>query len=202
MLVSKLRGLPPARSQLQKSHLNEKRLVNLFDGLHLFAERGGKRVDAHRPPAVFFDDRQQELAVHLIKAAGIDFQHIERTARHRRGDVAVGLDLREVPHAAQQAVGDARRAAAAARNLGAPALVHLHFQDFGGAAHDDLNFLRRVKVEAMHDAEAAPHRPGKQSGPRGGADQGEWRELHLDGAGRRPLPHHVVDVVVLHGRIK
>jgi hypothetical protein len=33
------------------------------------------------------------------------------------GDLAVGLDLGEIAHAAQQAVGDARRAARAAGDL-------------------------------------------------------------------------------------
>jgi hypothetical protein len=55
----------------------------------------------------------------------------------------VALDLGVVAHAAQQAVGDARRAARAARDLEAAFVVHRRIQQ-AGAARDDARQLLGV----------------------------------------------------------
>ncbi len=54
----------------------------------------------------------------------------------------------------------------------------------------------------MHDAEAIPQRAGERAGPGGSTDQGKGGQIELDGAGRRPLPDHDVELVILHRRIE
>src|SRR5713226_7252864 len=61
---------------------------------------------------------------------------------------------------AQQAVGDARRAAAAASNFFGAAFVHLDVQNFRGAVNDDQQIRRLVKVQTVHDAESRAQRRG------------------------------------------
>ena len=82
----------------------------------------------------------------------------ERLVGDRLRDDAVALHLREVAHAAQQAVGDARRAARAARDLRRAVVVDLDLQHVGGAPHDQLEILGRIEVEPLLDAEARAHR--------------------------------------------
>src|SRR5207248_4646548 len=43
---------------------------------------------------------------------------------------------------------------------------------------------------------------GDESGPRGGADEGEAREVETDGARRRALADDDVELEVLHGRVQ
>ena len=59
----------------------------------------------------------EQGAVHHVKALRVDIEHGQRTLRHLQRDAAVGLDISVIAHAAQQAVGDAWGAAAAAGNF-------------------------------------------------------------------------------------
>ena len=59
-----------------------------------------------------------------------------------------------------------------------------------------------VELEALHDAEAVAQRRGEQARARRGAHQGEGRQIQLDGARRRPLADHDVELIVLHRRIE
>ena len=113
-----------------------------------------------------------------------------------------GAHLGEVAHAAQQAVGDARRAARAAGDLdGARRLDrHVELQRPSGARSRPAP--RRVEVEPQADAEAVAQRRGEQPGARRRADQRERLQVELDRARRRPLPDHDVDLVVLHRRVE
>ena len=69
------------------------------------------------PAAELVDDGEQQLAVDLVEAVLVHRQQRAGVAGHGGGDDARGADLGEVAHAAQQAVRDARRAPAAARDL-------------------------------------------------------------------------------------
>ena len=74
-----------------------------------------------RPAAELLDDGEEEAAVHLVEAVGVHLEEGEGVPGDGGGDGAVGPDLGEVAHAAQEPVGDAGRPAAAARDLAAPA---------------------------------------------------------------------------------
>jgi hypothetical protein len=58
----------------------------------------------------------------------VHVQHGQRRVGHRGGDAAVGAHLGVVAHPAQQAVGDARRAAGAAGDLEGAGVVDLHVE--------------------------------------------------------------------------
>jgi hypothetical protein len=62
--------------------------------------------------------------------------------------------------------------------------------------------LRRVELQALDDAEAVAQGRGQQAGAGGGAHQGEGRQVELDGARRRALADHDVELVILHGRVE
>ena len=116
---------------------------------------------------------------------------------------AVALHLGEVAHAAQQPVGDARRAARAARDLEAAVGVDRHVEQAGRAARRCCaSSSARVELEPGDDAEAVAQRVGQHAGARGRADQRERLQLELDRARRRALADHDVDLVVLERRIE
>ena len=114
----------------------------------------------------------------------------------------VALDLGVVAHAAQQAVGDARRAARALRDARRALGVDGHAEDAGRARHDALELGDGIELEALHDAEAIAQRRGQQARARGRADQRERLQRELDRTRRRPFADHDVELEVLHRRIQ
>ena len=115
---------------------------------------------------------------------------------------AVALHVGEVAHPAQQPVGDAWRAARAARDLEAAFGVERHLEQAGRAANDLRQLLGAVELEPGDDAEAIAQRIGQHAGARGRADQRERLQLELDRARRRALADHDVDLVVLQRRVE
>ncbi len=81
-------------------------------------------------------------------------------------------NLSDGPQPAQEAVGDARRAARAGRQGVGRVALDLHVQQPRRAPHDGRQVVRAVVVEAVEDPEARPQRRGQEAGARGGADQG------------------------------
>ena len=59
-----------------------------------------------------------------------------------------------------------------------------------------------VELQALHDAEAIAQRRGQKPGAGGGPDQREGRQVQFDGARRRALADHDVELVVLQRRIQ
>src|SRR5262249_4406332 len=119
-------------------------------------------------------------------------------ARHR----ALRLDLGEVAHAPQQAVGDAGRAARAPRDLERSLLRDLDLEQPGRAVYDLLKLGVGVELKARDDAETIAQGVGEHAGPRGRPHQGERRQIELHRPGRRPLADHDVDLVVLERGVK
>ena len=113
-----------------------------------------------------------------------------------------GAHLGEVAHAAQQAVGDARRAARAAGDLARPRRLDRDVELRAPSGARSRPAPRRVEVEPQADAETVAQRRAEQSGARRRADQRERLQVELDRARRRALPDHDVDLVVLHRRIE
>jgi len=70
------------------------------------------------------------------------------------------------------------------------------------ALEDAYEIGGRVELEARHVAEAIPQRRGEHAGARGGANQGEAREIEPYRARARPLSDHEVELEVLHGRVE
>src|SRR5215469_809715 len=88
---------------VQKAVLDQKRLVDVFDGVLLFADRGGDAPDADGTAAELVDDRTQQLAVDLVESVLVDFEHLQGRTRDVERDAAVRANLRVVANAPQQA---------------------------------------------------------------------------------------------------
>ena len=73
---------PPGRA-IEKSYLNQERLVDIFDGVFFFADRRGDAVDADRPAAELVDDRPQQLPIDLVESMLVDLEQLQRVGRHR-----------------------------------------------------------------------------------------------------------------------
>ena len=78
--------------------------------------RRGERLHSDRPALVVLDDDAEEATVHLVEAGGVDLEPLARVLDALVVDASRAEDLGEVADAAEQAVGDARRAARATRD--------------------------------------------------------------------------------------
>src|ERR1017187_3770722 len=65
-------GDAPAGCPLEKSGLDEVRLVEVLEGSAVLPDRGRDRSDADGSAAKFLDDRRQDAAVHLVEAVLVD----------------------------------------------------------------------------------------------------------------------------------
>src|SRR4029079_16437990 len=83
ILVRQRGGDAAPRRAIQKSRLDEKGFVNVFERVALFAQGGGEGGHADRAALEFFDDRAQQPAIDLVEAVRVHLQHLERTV----GDV-------------------------------------------------------------------------------------------------------------------
>ena len=120
MLERGVRRDAPARCPVDEPLLQQVRLVDVFHRVRLFADRARDRLEADGATSELRADRSQNLAIHRVEAECIHLESNERLVGEGRCDDAVPLHLGEVADAAQQAVCDARRAPAAARDLPAP----------------------------------------------------------------------------------
>src|SRR5438552_3268959 len=129
MLVRGSSGAAAARRAGQEAALHEKRLVHLFERTGILAHGGGDGREPDGPAFELLDDRLEDPAVHVVEPELIHVQPFQRLARHVGGDLATGADLGVVAHPLAQAVGDARGAAAAPRDLGDARRVGRHGPD-------------------------------------------------------------------------
>ena len=109
---------------------------------------------------------------------------------------------REVAHAAQQAPGDARRAARAPCDLARAIFRNADLHHAGTALHDVEQFHFRIEVETHRNAEAVAERRRQKPGARRCADQRELGEVDLHRSRRRPLADDEVELEILHRRIE
>lgn len=100
-------GDASARGTGQQSLPYEEGFGDLLDGLALLPHGDGERGQADRSPAEQLEQRFEDTAVEPVEAAAVDLVDLEGGSGDVLGDEAVGLDLRVVPYAAQQPVGDA-----------------------------------------------------------------------------------------------
>jgi len=114
MIVRELRGDASARRAVEKPDLHEERLVDFFDGVRFLGQHGGQRIHPDRAALIFLDDREQQTTVDFVEAVLIDFQHFERGFGRRSVNLAGSAHLGVVANAAQEAIGNAGRAARAA----------------------------------------------------------------------------------------
>src|ERR1700722_8851886 len=202
MFVGEGGGDAAAGGAVEEAELHEVRFVDFLDGVFFLAERSGEGVQAHGAAGILLDDGEEQVAVDVVEAVLVNAEHGQCVAGHGQIDEPFGADFGEIAHAAQQAIGDARGAAAAAGNFGAAGFVHADAQDFRGTIDDQQQIFRRIKFQAMNDAEARAQRGHDQPGAGGGADQGEAIQLVGMHARAGPLADDQVDAKILHGGIE
>src|SRR6266567_1191457 len=195
-------GDAPARGAVDQADLHEVGLVHLFDGVFFFGEHGGEGAEADGAAGILVQQRKHQVAVHFVEALRVHTQHLQCFLRHRARDTARRAHFRKIARAPQQAVGDARRSAAAARDFFGAAFVHLDIQNFRRAVNDDQQIRRLVKIQPVHDAEPRAQRRGNQ--PRAGrrADQREVPQRKGMNPRARPLSDNQVDAEIFHRGIK
>ena len=154
------------------------------------------------PPPYFSNQRQQELAIHPIKAGLVDLEFLERVSRESPGRLS--RPLRPLRSRARGAASGWRSWECHAS--GARSRRHLrtqsHAENLGAALQDTDQFVGRVVREVRQHAEAIAQRRGQQTRPRRRADQREARQVDLERARRRSLPDHEVELEVLHRGIE
>ena len=203
MFVGQRRGHAAALGAIEQAQLHQVRLVNLLDGIFFFAERSGDGIQAHGAAGKFLDDREHEIAVHFVEAVFIDAEPVERFAGDVGGDAALRAHFGEVAHAAQQAIGDARSAAAAARHLFGAARLQEGWREFAPSGAKSRRDPRAGNTPAdarcrSASAAGAVIRPARVVAPT------SVKRFKLNGWMRAPgtLTDDEIDPVILHGGIE
>ncbi len=122
-------GLAPAGRALQQAGLDQEGFDHILERVGLLAQTDGHVLDAHRPAAEMFDDQLQVAPVQGLETQLVDSQPRQPAVGRGPVDQRVPVDLGVVAHAAQQAVGGARGAAAAAGDLQGAASFDADAQD-------------------------------------------------------------------------
>src|SRR6185295_3477286 len=198
MAISTCCGAATARRAREEPLLHQKGLVHLLERAGVLTDGRGDRLHTDGPALEHFDDRLQDPRVHVVEPELVDVEPLERLHGHGRGDLPGGAHLRVVAHALQEAVRDARRAAAAARDLHHARGVGGNAQDPRGAGDDLDEVVGRIVVQPLHEAEARAHRRRQQAEARRRADQREALELHRNRLGVRAVGDADIDVILFH----
>src|SRR6266700_7614090 len=110
MIVSQSGGYPTARSTVKETNLDKEGLIDLFQRLLFLCQRGGQSAESHRSSVEFFDDGQQQPAIHLVKTMLVNFEQLQCGLCGGLVNAALAAHLGKVAHATQQTVRDARSA--------------------------------------------------------------------------------------------
>ena len=202
MFVREARYHSAAGRALKKADLKQVGFDHFLDGIFFFVKRGAERSQANRSAVEFFYDGQQELAVEFVQAENVDFHSVERVFCDVRIDDVVMIDLREIAHAAEQAVCDSRCSTRPAGDLFGAFRIDLDIENSGRAFHDPLQLVHTVEIQMKHYAEPSAKRCGYQAGPSSRTDQRKFLQRHIQRPRASTLPDHQVEPVIFHGGIK
>ena len=187
---------------MQESQLQQVGLVHVHHGVRLLRHRRRQRLQTHRPAAEALDQRAQQRPVAVVEAQAVDAQPGQRRVGHAGVDRAVAAHLRVVAHAAQQAVGDAGRAARAPRQQHGPVVADRDRQLGRVRVHQSHEVGGLVELQPLHHPEAVAQRGADQRVARRRAHQCEALDLQPHAARPRPLADQQVQREVLHGRVE
>ncbi len=101
---------PPPGRPLEEALLEEVGLVGVLHGVGLLPHAVGEGHQAHGPTVETTAQRVEDGTVHLVETELVHAEELEAFGGERRRDGALGAHLDEVPHPAQEPVGDARGA--------------------------------------------------------------------------------------------
>src|SRR5579884_788619 len=154
MLVSELGGDAAAGGAIQEANLDQKRLVDFFYRFGFFCQSGRQRVHADGATLILLDNGEQQLAVNLVEAVLVHFEHLEGGFRCGQVDFAGTPHLGVIPDPAEQPIRNAWRSAGAAGKLRRSRVINLDTQNLRRALQNDLEILDRVKLQPQHDSKA------------------------------------------------
>ena len=202
MGIGKVGYLASPWRPLDEAFFYQERFIDLLERAGVFAQRGGDGRQSDGTALKLVYHRRQELVVNLVQAIAVNVQRFEGIAGNRLVDATAPLHLGKVAHAAEQGVGDTRRAATPRGNLFGRSLLAGDIQ-YLRTAEDDVRQRLVVVVFQMHvDAEAGTERTGQQAAAGRRADEGEGCEVDLDRTRARSLVYHNINAIVLHRRVK
>ena len=202
MIKGQPRRLAPPAGPLEKARLNQIGFIDIFERAPVFLHGRRQGVHPDRSPSELVDDRQKNLAIHLIKTGRIDTQPCKRILGHSLGDLSLRLDLGIVPHPLDQADS---QCVAFLEHVGQfPPLRRSR----SGFRATPLSVSRwsavppESRTPAGERAKSVPQRGGQGPGPGRGPDERKPREIQFHRSGRRPLPDHEIELIVFHRRIE
>src|SRR5581483_7159816 len=202
VLVGELRDHAAPRRAIQKSNLDQERLVDFLDRVRLLRQGRGQCVHADWPSLVFLNDGEQQFAINFVEAVAVHLKHLQGSLGGGFIYPARAPNLSVVAYTPQQPVGDARGAAGARGDLQRAGFINLHLQDLGRALHDNSQLLRRVELQPQHNPEPRTQRRGQQAGASGGRDKRKRMDIHGVSTGRGSLADDDVQLVILQRRIE
>src|SRR2546422_196614 len=202
MSVRGSRGAPAAWRAREEALLHEERLVHFLERARILTHGGGDGGEPDRSTLELLDDGLQDPAVHVVEPELVHVEPLQRLGGDRRRDLAAGAHLGVIAHALQEPVRDARRAAAAAGDLGDARGVGRPVEDAGRATDDLGEVVGRIVGEPLDQTEPCAHGWRQEAEPGGGADQREPLQRHGDRLRVRPVGDPDVHPVVLHRRIE
>ena len=127
------------------------------EGFGFLAHGGGDGLDAGGAAVVDLDQGADEQAVLFVEAAVVDALEFQGFPCDVDGQVALGFDGGEVAGAAEEAVGDARGAAASLGEFPERLVFVLEVEELGVLAEELVERLRGVELDVVDDAEAGAH---------------------------------------------
>src|SRR3990172_7918924 len=200
--VRRGRSHPPPRGPLEKSLLDEERLVHVLDRVPLLAHRRRDRFHADGAAVELLEDDPEDLPVHHVETLPVHLHLEERVVGDLLVDRAVPAHLGEVAEAVEETDRHARGAPGAPGDFARTVVVDEDRKGSGGPADHLLEFRGGVIFHPERDSEPVPQRGGKKTGPGRGAYECERRQGKPDRLGRRPLPENDVDGEILHGGVQ
>ena len=154
------------------------------------------------PPPNFSTIASSSARSDALEPVLVDLQQVERLVGDPGRDRTFVAHLGDVAHAAQDAVGDARRAARAPGDLLGGLVGDLDGEDARRAPDDAGELVGLVVVEPEGHPEAVAERRRQQARARRRADEREGRQVERERARRRALADDDVDAEVLERRVE
>src|SRR5690606_6421260 len=105
MKISQFSHLTTTWGALDKSLLDEKRFIYLFNCTGIISNSGGDCSDSHRSTIEFINDREQYFIVDFIQPMFVNVKRFERIGRNGPVNTPVALHLCKVTHPSQKGVG-------------------------------------------------------------------------------------------------
>ena len=159
-----------------KPLLDEKRLIDVFDGFSLFTHADGKSGKTNGSAVELIANCAKHRSVHFVKTKVIYSEYGQRFARRGFIHFPITSDLSKVANATQQSVRDAWGATRPAGYFCSTLIVNGDIQNSGSTANNALQLFVVVVIESGNKTEAITQRSGNHSRTRGGTDQSKsWK---------------------------